>query len=66
MVRITDIVEQLPEMMFGDELLTALAVIPEYDDDIVNKSAAERLRRLWDAKRWMEKSQQRLLKKKKK
>lgn len=48
MVRITDIVEQLPEMMFGDELLTALAVIPEYDDDIVNKSAAERLRRLSD------------------
>ena len=48
MVRITDIVEQLPEMMFGDELLTALAVIPEYDDDIVNKSATERLRRLSD------------------
>ena len=43
MVRITDIVEQLPEMMFGDELLTALAVVPEYDTDIINKSATERL-----------------------
>lgn len=48
MVKITDVVGQLPEMMFGDELSRALAVIPEYDADIVNKSATERIRALSD------------------
>jgi len=48
MVKIADVVGQLPEMLFGDDLLKALAVIPEYDADIVNKSATERIRALSD------------------
>lgn len=48
MVEITDVVGQLPEMLFGYDLLNALAVIPEYDADIVNRSATERIKALSD------------------
>lgn len=48
MLNIADILKQLPEMKSGKELLDELAVYPEYDTDIVNRSVPERLMALSD------------------
>jgi len=38
-----DILDSIPPMLTGDELMNALAVYPSYDPSIRNKSASERL-----------------------
>jgi len=38
-----DVAKMLPEMLAGEELMKALTVIPEYDENIRNKSETERL-----------------------
>ena len=48
MRKITDITDNLPPMLSGKELISALSVLPEYDPEIVNESAAERLMALSD------------------
>ena len=48
MRKIEDITDNLPPMLSGKELISALSVLPEYDPEIVNASAAERLMALSD------------------
>ena len=48
MRKITDITDNLPPMLSGKELISALSVLPDYDPEIVNESAAERLMALSD------------------
>lgn len=48
MRKITDITDNLPPMLSGKELISALSVLPEYNPEIVNESAAERLMALSD------------------
>lgn len=48
MVRITEVVKGLPEMKSGDELMDALTVLPQYDEQIVMESQASRLMALSD------------------
>lgn len=45
---ITKIISQLPPMKSGDELMSEMKVLPEYDDNIRNKNQAERLMALSD------------------
>lgn len=48
MIDINDITKQLPEMLVGEDLVSALAVFPEYDATIVNENTAKRLMALSD------------------
>ncbi|RHG54180.1 hypothetical protein DW253_12095 [Ruminococcus sp. AM22-13] len=48
MNKIPNIIDNLPPMLSGKELISALSVLPEYDSEIVNASAAERLMALSD------------------
>lgn len=49
MVKITEIVEKMPPMLSGKELISSLAVLPEYDANfIINMSMSERLIALSD------------------
>lgn len=48
MVRLTDIIKELPEMKSGDELRKEFAVIPEYDNKVYEYGAATRLMALSD------------------
>lgn len=48
MRKIEDITDNLPPMLSGKELISALSVLPEYNPEIVNASAAERLMALSD------------------
>lgn len=48
MRQITDITNNLPPMLSGTELISALSVLPEYNPEIVNASAAKRLMALSD------------------
>lgn len=48
MVRLTDIIKELPEMKSGDELRKEFAVIPEYDNKVCEYGAATRLMALSD------------------
>ena len=43
-----NIFEQLPEMKFGNDLIRALSIFPEYDDNICNENQAVRLMALSD------------------
>lgn len=45
---ITKIISQLPPMKSGDELMSEMKVLPEYDDNIRNQNQAERLMALSD------------------
>ena len=38
-----DVMKLMPEMLTGEDLMKALTVIPEYDENIRNKSETERL-----------------------
>ena len=42
MVRLSDIVHELPAMKSGDILKKELAVLPDYDDSICNEDVATR------------------------
>lgn len=48
MVRLTDIIKELPEMKSGDELRKEFAVIPEYDNKVCEYGVATRLMALSD------------------
>lgn len=48
MSQITNITSDLPPMLSGGELIFALSVLPEYDPEIINASAADRLMALSD------------------
>lgn len=48
MVRLTDIIKELPEMKSGDELRKEFSVIPEYDNKVCEYGAATRLMALSD------------------
>lgn len=48
MRKITDITDNLQPMLSGKELISALSVLSEYNPEIVNESAAERLMALSD------------------
>ena len=48
MDRLTEIVKALPEMMAGKELLSAMTILPHYDDSIRAESEAVRLMALSD------------------
>ena len=48
MNKIPNIIDNLPPMLSGKELISVLSVLPEYDSEIVNASAAERLMALSD------------------
>ena len=41
-------IENMPEMKSGQELISALTVLPEYDDSIRNENQAIRLMQLSD------------------
>ena len=43
-----DILKLMPDMKSGNDLFSALSVIPDYDDSIRNRSQAERLIALSD------------------
>lgn len=43
MVRLSDIIHELPDMKSGDTLKNELAVLPDYDGSICNEDAATRL-----------------------
>lgn len=42
-MKISEAVKALPRMLAGDELLSAMAILPEYDDSIRKEDAATRL-----------------------
>ena len=44
----TDITTKLPEMKSGDKLIAALAVMPQYDENICGQNHAVRLMALSD------------------
>jgi len=46
--RLSDIVQYMPEMLTGENLMNALIYLPDYDEDIRNKSTAVRLIALSD------------------
>lgn len=48
MLKITEIVEKMPPMLSGKELISSLAVFPEYDTSIRESSVSERLIALSD------------------
>lgn len=48
MVKITEIVEKMPPMLSGKELISSLAVLPEYNVNIRESSVSERLIALSD------------------
>ena len=42
------IINAMPEMLSGNELISALAILPEYDENIINENIATRLMALSD------------------
>jgi hypothetical protein len=42
------IMDMLPPMLAGDELMGSLRVIPKYDENIINASVPERLMAMAD------------------
>lgn len=42
-MKISEAVKALPRMLAGDELLSAMAILPKYDDSIRKEDAATRL-----------------------
>ncbi|MDE6312179.1 MAG: hypothetical protein K2M46_00890, partial [Lachnospiraceae bacterium] len=48
MTNLSDIIRILPPMKSGDDLISALEVLPEYDEDIRNGDVSVRLMALSD------------------